>query len=195
MASPDGAAGKSYQIFSEEIVLILHNLLQRTDADKRLHHSSYKTVRAWYQRQHKKEQQTLIYRDQKALSKTSVDISITLCLLWKKIPNKSNFENRRVYCGSQFIWRSSARGSDGRTVWTALVMASGARERRLITFESSENGIGWYTAKVCTPTNRIYPRFAKLVTLGHQSTIFSTNTQKATHLITMKLNFKVCDGF
>lgn len=46
MASPDGAAGKSYQIFSEEIVLILHNLLQRTDADKRLHHSSYKTVRA-----------------------------------------------------------------------------------------------------------------------------------------------------
>lgn len=46
MVPPDGAAGKSYQIFSEEIVLILHNLLQRTDADKILHHSSYKTERA-----------------------------------------------------------------------------------------------------------------------------------------------------
>lgn len=37
MASPDGAAGKFYQIFREEIVMILHNLIQRTDADKILH--------------------------------------------------------------------------------------------------------------------------------------------------------------
>lgn len=46
MASPDGAAGKFYQIFREEIVMILHNLFQRIDADKILHHSSYETVLA-----------------------------------------------------------------------------------------------------------------------------------------------------
>lgn len=141
MASPDGAAGKFYQIFREEIVMILHNLFQRTDADKILHHSSYKTVQAWHQREHKKHQHTLIYIDQKAFSKISVDILIIFCLLRKKIPSKSTFENRRVYCGSQFIWRYSAHVRDGRTVRTALAMAAGASARQLVTLSPQKMGL------------------------------------------------------